>query len=177
MSLFTQVCEPVEEGLGTKLVSGFTYEMRAGQNRVFKDKASARDSATKIAFMSEANFNDKNNKQLVRAWNPQDFTEFGMFYGIYKQFSGTKLVAPKKQLIVSKAFWDKHADDKILVFSVKREECNKGRDLIAQPVVTLSYTISKDKLKNKKATLTVRQLVKKCGWKAVAGKVDGEELK
>ena len=177
MSKFMEVYEPTEEGLGTKLISKGTYLLRGGQNKVLASKAAKRDSDTKIVFISEANYNDKDNKQLLRAWNHEDFNAFGMFYGVYKQFSGTKLLANKKQLVVSKAFWDKHADDKILVFSVKREDCNKGRDLIAQPVVTNSYTVSKDKLKNQKAALALRAFVKKCGWKAVAGKVDGDELK
>ena len=167
----------VYEGIGTKIISKATYALRGGQNKTFDTEAEARDSFTKIVFISEANYNDKSNTQLLRAWNPDDFNHFGMFYGVYKQFSGTKLIAPKKQLIVSKAFWEAHANDKILVFSVQRSDCKKGRDLIAQPVTTFMYTVSKDKLKTKKMALPLRQFIRKCGYKAVASKVDGEELK
>lgn len=177
MSRFMEVYEPVEEGIIDKAFSVRNYAMRGAQNKVLDDKAAKRDSDSKIVFISESNFKNKDYTGSLKAWNPEDFNAFGIFYGIYKQFSSIKLVANKKQVIMSKKFWDEHADDSILVFSVPRADCNKGTDLITEPVVTRSYTVKKDKLKTKKMAISVRKLIAKCGWKAVAGKLDGEVLK
>ena len=177
MSRFLQVYEPVEEGVIDKAFSINNYVKRGVQNKVLSDKAAKRDSDNKIVFISETNFKNKDYTGSLKALNPEDFNAFGIFYGIYKQFPSTKLIANKKQVVVSKKFWDEHANDNVLVFSIPKSDCNKGTDLIAQPVVTMSYTVKKEKLKTKKMTISVRKLITKCGWKAVAGKMDGEELK
>lgn len=177
MSRFAHVYEPTVEGIVDKGFSLLNYGTRGAQNKVLGNKAEKRDSDTKIVFISEANFNDKEYDGILRAWNPEDFNVFAIPYGIYKQVPSVKLVATKKQVILSKKFWEEHADDNILVFSVPTKDCNKGKDIIAQPVVTLSYTIKKDKLKTKKMSISIRKLIKRCGWKAVATKADGEELK
>ena len=90
-----KVYEPVTEGPVDKFFSIQNYAIRGGQNKVLGSKADKRDSDTKIVFISETNFNNKDYTGLLRAWNPEDFNHFAMFYGIYKQFSGTKLLVNK----------------------------------------------------------------------------------
>ena len=157
---------PVEEGLFTKYWAHQMKVSQAGHKLVQGSKADKRDTDVKIVLIAECNLKDKVWNKPLFAWNPDDYKHIAVYYGVARQYSGIQTVdANKKLVITSEKFWSEHADDKILVFKVKREDCNKGKNIITDPMISWIYTTKKDKLKTQFKVTTVRKIIKEMGYK------------
>ena len=176
MSRFMQIYTPTEEGLITKGLSLTQGIIKSGTNIALSDNADKRDKPVKVAIIAEVNYNNKDWDKPIFCWNEEDLKYVLVAYGLCRQYSQIKYNQQKKTVIMSSGFWNSHADDKIIIFKVDRVKCNRQKTIITlQSVVTRLYTTKKVNLKTKKQTLTIRQIIKQSGLKAVT--LSGDELK
>ena len=156
---------PVTEGFTEKYLGFWMKAGQVGGKLVKGGEADKRDSETKIVLISEANLKNHDWNKPLYAWNPEDYKHIAVYYGIVRMYSQFHADITKKLLIVSEAFWNNHADDKIIIFKVKRADCKKGKNIVTHPCVTWLYTTKKANLKIQSKTTTIRGIVKELGFK------------
>ena len=156
---------PLEEGLLDKYLGMWMKVGQAGGKLVKSKEADKRDSVDKIVLISEANFENPQWNKPLFAWNPDDYKHIAIYYGLVRQYSSIHADANKKLVVMPEKFWNEHADDKIIIFKVKREDCNKGKNIVTHPCVTWLYTVKKDKLKTQYKVTTIRKIIKEMGFR------------
>ena len=155
-----------------KIHEGFLDDLKGTFTSTNK-KITYKDDEYKIVYILEKNFKDKNYNKKLPAFNKSEIDRYWLYGAIKKQVPNSGYNDQKDLVVMPESVWNKYKDEKILVFEINKSECTKintSAGALNSVVAKLGsfdvhYTVDKNKLKKKIMSISVRDIIKKSGYK------------